>query len=179
MRGEVPLYYMGKVLGSVEFFEESSMIYFIAQCNWKSDEIARAYVDNLLIGVLEPQENGTFKARKRYSKSAIKENGVCIQDIQSAVIRIKDVISQVEWKKCEKPERIFRDYAMKHALRGHLDILVDDKENPLYVAAPISQHARFALAPAFSQTEVYEIKGENYGVVAVDKKNLPRKINNW
>lgn len=183
MEKRVPLFYRGIPVGSIEIADQGSRCTLRAECPGTIEGLLRAYAGSaarpqgrLLIGVMEP-EQGRLSAQRIYTKNDLRGAKIALDEIDTGeLIRYRNVEDReidIQWKVCHAPERLFRDVALKSALREAEGILVDDLQNPRHVAAPLRRRAAFCLAPAFCLVKKIDIDGESYGLLEISEKNDP------
>ncbi len=185
MMKSIPLFYSDIPVGFIRMTRQGSRYVLSAECSQVQEQIVRAYAYSannpgvrLLIGVMMP-ENGTLTARRTYTRNDLNTLKILPEQIDAGEI-VSDGFEMSEkkngsWVKCNFPQRIFSDIALKSALTGACEILVDDNEEPSRIAARIGAGA-FYLAPAFCLVQVIKINGVSYGVLGRGRDGVPYRI---
>ena len=155
-----------RVVGRLYAEEIGAYQNLFAECRAHLDGIWRAYLvceeTEWLIGVLTPNENGIFCAKKRIAKTELPKLSLC-----HGVIRFGRSQARTGWVVCRSPQNVFRDPVLRVAMHGASGVLVDWNEKPRRVAMPLKNGC--ACAPALCLAHMMRYRGEEYAVFYLDE----------
>ncbi len=153
-----------RVIGRVNASPCGAYFKLCAVCRTPLNGIWRAYLvrneREWLIGVMEPQTDGSFCAGKQVPKTEISEFSSCY-----------GIIRQECWVLCDKPQTVFRDPPLMASMKTAHGVLADSCEHPTKIAVPLKHGC--ACAPALCLAHMMCYRGEEYAVLGVDENGNP------
>lgn len=184
--GKCSLIRDGEIYGTCVWNADGANYNLYCACPFEEGYIYRVVLigtDDLgeLMGVMMPKL-GKFVLYKNLPKSAEKTYGEKLNNIKCAEI-IRTMPGEYGGGPLPFPLASFEPYreiaelGQAHPMLNGADTLVREFAGEIYLAAPISGDAGFALAPFFCMATPIEINKMQYGIVKFDK-NFNAKIVN-